>query len=425
MAEYKAPSSSQSAPSADLAATTKERAVLDFLRRIESNRSGYYAVLLHMSELNPANRQSHFLRIAARSLSTLAGQPDVSMFEFASGDIVLICHEVPVDDVDQNVFKVRALFAEDPLVQDVDGAGEDRFSSWFDLRQEEDYRHFTAVVNAQLEVALKKANEREDAASSTRAARAMRGVPLEPAMVADITQKLKEVRVADIVGHQPAVRINLKGKSELLFHERYIVMHDLQERIAPDVNLFANHWLFQYLSETVDIRILETAARHPFADGGEPISLNLNVSTIMSRPFQVFHERVHPHEGKVVVEIQVLDVFADMGGYFYARDWLRERGYRVLIDGLNPLSVHFFDPLVLGADFLKISWGAETRGGIGQEQSRILRDIVSREEGADVILARVDADKGVQWGLSMGIRCFQGYYIDKIVAAMAAKGLIR
>lgn len=424
MAQYKTPSPPQPTPSTDSIAASKEKALLDFLRRIESNRSGYYAVLMHMSDLSSANRQAHFLRIAARSLNTLASQPDVSMFEFANGDIALLCHEVPVDDVDQNVFKVRALFAEDPLIQGADGSDEDQFSSWFDLTQDEDYRQFIAIVVDQMDFALKKASEREDAASNTRAARTMRGAALEPAMLVDITQKLREVRIADIIGHQPAVRINLKGKGELLFREQFVVMHDLQERIAPGVNLFANHWLFQYLSETIDVRVLETSSRYPFDDRTDPISVNLNISTVMSRPFQAFHDQVGDHADKIVVEIQVIDIFSDMGGYFYARDWLRERGYRVLIDGLNPLSVHFFDPTVLGADFLKIGWGAETRGGIGQEQSRFLRDVVSREDGADVILTRVDSDKGVQWGMGMGIRCFQGYYIDKIVTAMAAKGLI-
>ena len=32
---------------------------------------------------------------------------------------------------------------------------------------------------------------------------------------------------------------------------------------------------------------------------------------------------------------------------------------------------------------------------------------------------------GVAWGLDLGIRCFQGHFIDKVVEAMVNKGLIK
>lgn len=155
-----------------------------------------------------------------------------------------------------------------------------------------------------------------------------------------------------------------------------------------------------------------------------PLSVNLNVSTVMARPFQNFHNIVGENTDKVIVEVQIIDVFADLDAFADTRDWLQEQGYRVLIDGLNPLTLHFFDPTPLKADFIKMAWGPEVRGGVGQEQTRQIRDVVGKMKPGTAVLSRVDSEEGVSWGLSLGILCFQGHFIDKVVEAMVHKGLI-
>jgi len=124
-------------------------------------------------------------------------------------------------------------------------------------------------------------------------------------------------------------------------------MIELKKRIGPEVNLFASPWLFQYLMETLDKRMLAVLGNRDFAKLPFAISLNLNVSTVLSRDFQKFHQTVGKYTSKVVVEMQVLDIFADMNTYGYARDTLQERGYRVVVDGLSPLALQFLDPGLL------------------------------------------------------------------------------
>jgi len=121
------------------------------------------------------------------------------------------------------------------------------------------------------------------------------------------------------------------------------------------VNLVAGHWLFQYIAETIDARGLEVLMRLDYAAMDYPLSVNLNASSVMSRAFQNFHAVVGEDTDKVIIEIQIIDIFADMAGYALTRDWLHEKGYRVLIDGLNPLTLNFFDPNRLKAEFIKIS----------------------------------------------------------------------
>lgn len=237
-------------------------------------------------------------------------------------------------------------------------------------------------------------------------------------------QKLLEVRIGDLVHRQPAVMVSGGKQQKLAYREHYVAMEELRQRIAPDINIFSSHWLFQYLSETIDARMLEVMSRLDFANMDVPISVNLNVSTILTRPFQNFHSLVGDHTDKVVVEIQITDVFADMGAFGEVRNWLQDQGYTVMIDGLNPLTLHFFDPSLLNADMIKITWGPEVRGGVGHEQTRQIREVVGKMRPGGVVLSRVDSEEGVSWGLELGIRCYQGHFIDKVVDAMVSKGMI-
>ncbi len=48
-----------------------------------------------------------------------------------------------------------------------------------------------------------------------------------------------------------------------------------------------------------------------------------------------------------------------MNAYLFARDFVRERGYRLCLDGLSHLSVGLADRAKLGVDLLKIIWNAD------------------------------------------------------------------
>lgn len=239
----------------------QEKRFLDLMTRMRNNTAGVYAVHMLLSELRPSNRQPHFMRMVSRSLDSLASTLNVEVFNFSNSDVVVLCRNTPIDEVDDAVFRVRALFNEDPLTMSEDGSAEDRFSTWYDLSQPNDFKDFEDVVTAIVAVRDEFRAQQSEALSSGRASTAMMGDPLAPDMLGDITQKLLEVRIGDLVHRQPAVKIGAGKKQDLAFREHYIAMGDLRERIAPNINLFAGHWLFQYLSETIDARVLEVLSR--------------------------------------------------------------------------------------------------------------------------------------------------------------------
>ena len=396
--------------------TGREKQLLDHLHRIESDAGGYYAVHLHLADLKPSNRQPHFIRIAQRSLEFLTQNHEVALFPMSNTDFVVLCHDVPVDDVDPVIYKVRALFSEDPLTSGAEGSMEDRFSSWYDLSSSADLAAFQAMAQTMA----------DDASRRQRAGQAAAGIgePIGAENLVGISERILGVNVGDIVRQQPAIFLGTGGQGGLLFREFTVYMAALQDRIAKGVNIFTSPWLFQYLTENVDRRMLALMSRRDFNVLKAPISLNLNISTILGREFQRFHDVVGENTGKVVVELQLIDIFADMNLYAQARDWLQGRGYRVLIDGVTPIALEFFDPADLAADFVKINWGTEFLAGDDGAHSIELRDVVASTGKDRIILARTDSEDAVKWALGLGVTRFQGRFVDTIADAMSAKGMI-
>jgi len=82
------------------ASMTQEAVLLEKLSRIEENPSGYFAVHLHLSQLRPSNRQRHFINIAVRVFDNLVNNADAILYLMMNQDLVLICREILVEDID-------------------------------------------------------------------------------------------------------------------------------------------------------------------------------------------------------------------------------------------------------------------------------------------------------------------------------------
>ena len=68
------------------------------------------------------------------------------------------------------------------------------------------------------------------------------------------------------------------------------------------------------------------------------ISLNLRLATLLSPEFLKFdHEFRRAAAAPVIVELQLIDIFAELGAYLFIREFVRDRGYPICIDGLHHL----------------------------------------------------------------------------------------
>jgi hypothetical protein len=382
---------------------TQESLLLATVERVGRYREGRLAVQIHLSALRPQNRQEGHIRIALRTLEPMVNAYRGQMFVLANSDIVFLVKDANQNDVENMLFKLRALFSKDPLTFDDSGDGQDRFCTWFDL-DSPDYEAFLGVARAAADAVRLKVR---DAAVPVATAR-----PVDAKALGDVLARLSGVELTGFIRRQSAIVIQ-HPKAIGLFQEFFVAMAELQKALAPDINLMANRWLFQHLCQTLDQKVLTALQNVKFRTPPTAYSLNLNIRSVLSPAFDAFDKQQGERTG-ITVEFQILDALSDSKGYYAARRRLQGSGRQVAIDGLNELTLQFMDVSQFGADLYKLTWSPELRNAErGGPLAASLRTL-----GTDkLLLARCDSEAAINWGLEQGIQRFQGRYVDAMLAA--------
>jgi hypothetical protein len=256
--------------------------------------------------------------------------------------------------------------------------------------------------------------EKEIANAKNKSAPQVR--PFHPSDLSKLITLLERADLTNIIRRQIVCAFSQSGIPMPLLRETYVSISDLQKICTPDIELLSDRWLFHYLTRTLDKRVLNLMANNGIP-ADIPFSLNLNVHTLLSPEFRRFDELVPSSlRGKMVVEIHNIDVFSDIGAFVFARDFLRERGYLLCLDGLTHYTLPFFDRNKLGFDLFKIYWGAE---GLKSAQATYLAEIkkVMEEFGTErTILCRCDNEDALTIGRDLGFTQFQGRMIDRLLS---------
>jgi len=395
----------------------QDRLVCDHLQGLGRNRRDVYAAQIHLSRFKLIESQSRAVGKALRPLADLAARDGSALFRLSNTDLVLVCRGIPLSDMDAAVSRVRQLFRGEVTAEAGAGRFDDPLVTWFDLSKSADHSTLLATAEALSTETAARARNKPGNLSPNDIRR-----PLDPMNLSAIGRKLRETRIAELIRQQTAIEIRPGGDGRPLFRETYVSMSELQNRIAPGVNLLEGTSLFRYLTEKLDKHVLTTVPRRGLARGREPISLNLNISSLTSGEFHLFHKEQNGAPGRPVIEIQLIDILADIEAFAAARDTLQGHGYRVLVDGLSPLTLEFFDVSRLRADFVKICWSREAWDDLSSDRTTYVREVVARTGAQKMLLARVDCDDAIKWALELGVTRFQGHFIDKLIKAMTAKG---
>jgi len=406
-----------------------EQELLSYVRRLERNPYGWRAVHLNLSQLKPQHRRDYQLRIAASEFDGLLRSFNSELFQLRSGDIVYLWEGGDVDAVDQVVLRLRYLFSDDPLVSagELDGTQDETeapregalddaeapeppkqspFCSWLDLEHGYDaFRYGIEDLVEQL--------QQGDAPTPPGPAQT-----LDPTRLGELEAHLAEADLSALVRRQPICAMLPKSAPRPILREVHLAIGELAKRVTPGVDLTADTWLFQHLAETLDRRLLAHLAEHGAGEGEGALSINLRLATLLSPDFLQFDKAFRRHHtSEVVVELQLIDIFAEFGAYLFIREFIRERGYRICIDGLHHLHLPLINRRRLGADLVKLVWSPDLRDDRNATRHRDLEAAV-RQTGVDrVILCRCDSSDAIAWGQSLGIRLFQGHYVDSRLRA--------
>ncbi|MDX1541988.1 MAG: hypothetical protein R3349_11360, partial [Geminicoccaceae bacterium] len=221
--------------------------------------------------------------------------------------------------------------------------------------------------------------------------------------------------LSSLIRRQPICALLPEVPPQPVFTEAYIAIGEMAKQLVPGVDLTSDPWLFQRLVETLDRRLLSALGK---SDHTGSISVNLRLATLLSADFLKFDKHFR-RQGKaeMVIELQLVDIFAELGGYMFIRDFLRERGYRICIDGLHHLHLPLISRKRLGADLMKLVWSPDLLNDTDERRVVGLKKAIETSGVDRLILCRCDTADAIKWGQATGIRLFQGYYLDSRLRA--------
>ncbi|MGH6947210.1 MAG: EAL domain-containing protein, partial [Kiloniellales bacterium] len=206
------------------------------------------------------------------------------------------------------------------------------------------------------------------------------------------------------------------AKPQPIFHEIYTSIHLLQTVLLPDCDIHGNPWLFQDLTRHLDRRMIAGLTKNDDSTLKKAFSLNFNIATLLSPDFLAFDRALNADARRtIVIEVQLIDLLADMGGFLFAREFLRERGYRLCLDGTTHHSLPFADRARLGFDFVKLQWSPELADQLAGSGGEHLSRAVKLNDPARIIMTRCDSPDALVTGRKLGINIYQGYHLDRLL----------
>lgn len=391
----------------DTKATSAEAQLLRHVRRLGEDLPGQRALHFHLSRLQRHNRRDKHLQIAANMLDEVVQRFEGRLFRLESADIIVTCKGARRKTLEGAAELLRYLFSDDPLAQH-DDAG-DEFCSLFDL--EHDYARFVALVQR-----LNEAQLRRRATELPRPAeeppRPQRR-PLDPEHLGEILGIVNRADLSGMLRRQTVWSLPADAGAQPLFEELFVSIEELGQALAPDYQLANDRWLFQYLTQALDRRVLSLLSRdYPAAT--RSLSLNINVASLLSPEFSEFEERLPVRaRGNIMLELQLADVWSDFGAFLFAANLAKQRGYRLLIDAVRYRALPLIDPRPLHADYVKLVWD-DALLALEPEDALEFRRALDRLAPARIVLMRCDRAEAVQFGQAAGISLFQGWYIDRL-----------
>ncbi len=389
----------------DARALTYEELLLDFVARLGRHRAGRAACELHLSLLRPYHQQPHHLRIVRRTLEPLARRFDAGIYEMHNRNMIVLTRGAGLADVERYVSQVRALLADDPLFI---GGDESQFFTWYELE-----RDYDALVQRAHHLHEQRRAALDSVGAQTAVSRLLGGVAIRPMHLEQIERAIEHADLGNMLRRQDVCALAPGLPPERMFHELYFSMYDLAQALLPGHNVTADDFLFRHLTRVLDRRMLVLMTQRELLPLLRAAALNLNVRTVLSAEFLEFDRATNVKDrGSLAIELPALDIINEPHEYLFARDFLKERGYKIVLDGVKHLNLPLIDRDWLGFDFVKVTWTPSLYDDAAGHRGEALKSAIARIGRDRVVLCRVDSEDGLKAGEALGITLYQGRLID-------------
>jgi len=429
---------------------SSESKLVQMVADIKSQPVGWQAIHFRLSQLLEEYKSEYLVKIAINLIHDLLKTHDGAMFLLVDSSIIVLCQKVEQTLLDKLIFQMRYLYMDDPLCYDEMGQENPNFCHVYDLKR--DWYNFDLLCADCMALATRKQpmairpmhdirpepdrmqeeesnhiphkpvlTRAETLERSQRAAPARQEIPiresseLSAVRLAAIEHNLQTLDMHTVTRRQPVCAVLPGMKVRRVFDELYIHIAHLRRLMKSDVDFFSNRWLFKYLTHTLDQRMIDLIHNDPGSYLASPISVNFNVETILSSWFARFDANIKPAtKVSIVLELPVVDLFADMVAFKTAMREAQRLGYRVCLDGLSTESFLSIDREKLGLDLIKVQWNSDVLTDLKTSNNEMAKAIETTGNNR-IILCRCDNGSALEYGMALGISLFQGRYLDKVL----------
>lgn len=386
----------------------QEQALLNHIRRLERSRGDTFAVQIHLSKLITFLRLPECLDVVSTMMAREAKKADASLFTLFNTDLFVVYHRDALTKMDGALARVCQILGDDPFFADR-VAAQQEFCTYYNLdtQFEELLGQVEDLVQQHADQQIMARTKRRDGSP---------GKPLDLSNLAAIQKAISQADLSTMTSRQAICEVGESGRPQPLFYELFTSIGALQRALLPDQNLFSDRWLFQYLTTKLDERMLAWLTKNDDSTLKRAFSLNINIASVLSPRFLEFDALLDKERrNTIVIELQKIDVFADVARFLFAKEFLLDRGYRICLDGLTTLSLPFIDRRMLGFELVKLHWTPQLRQQLEGKDGERLRKSIEETNPRRIIMMRCESDDAIELGHELGISLFQGYFLDHLL----------
>jgi len=379
-----------------------EKYLLSALERIAKNPSGYAVLYINSSKLKPKHRHPKFLKILEKFFDGVVGLAKGAFFPLTNGDFAILGRDFSQAMVDEAVNKLREGTSNDPILH---GKNSSDFATVFVFP--ETFSSFYNYI----------ANLVETAAGSYQDNLEPEKRPLDAGEVEGVLDILNQVDISELVKRQSVIEFLGHNQFKVKFQEFFVAVKDLN-MLFDQVDLQENRWLYFYMLQHLNKRVLQAFFSANLQEWPELISINLNMQSVYSQEFVNFAKLFLSQGHKIIVEVQLIDVFNNLPLYFEVKEILSRGGHKILIDGVSASSLKLLNLKALNPDMIKIFWEPLWESTPDNEEVKEAVALLGKE---NVILAKCDSSEALSWGIRHGFSSFQGPFTDNLEVAFVRR----
>lgn len=232
------------------------------------------------------------------------------------------------------------------------------------------------------------------------------------AAIAAVERSLAGVDISTFTRRQRVMSLEPGGaNTRLMWEDRRVNLAEICERLMEKPDLILPKAYAERLLGAVDARQISSLARPQELRDMRATAIPLRIESVFSAAFLRLDTIIpQSQRQKLLLAFNASDILAAPRQFFLARNFLKARGYPLILEASGPLAAAALPCRRAGFTYLRLMWSEDfpTRES-GAEA--LLRDKLANP-AEHVVLAGADTPAAIAWGWEAGIRLFQGRLIE-------------